>query len=383
MATRNWTRAPVEQTCAVRRVVLAVVHTVASGRRVLDALSVIESEPEVQVVFTSPPDAVGSGVEEFLDKEAALTIPWRDAADGRFDLVVAASSRAVGDLGGGPVLLLPDVAPRGAFPDVPGYDGLGGIMQALRRPCGTAHPLSVVALAHREQHRLLCDLCPGASRHTVVAGDMGFDRLVASLPHRTYYRTALGAGAAGRVVLVSSGRGPQSLFGRSPELLDRLVTELPGHLVVCQLHPDVWDVHGHRQILSWTSAVRRAGLVMIPPDVDWRIPLVAADLVIGDHGPVTTYAAAVGKPVALALPTPLVTTAIPVLNPSQPLRDQIDELAPPVTAQAAIDRVTSMPHRAATVLRTTYSRAMRLPDLGAPPVCRPVPVDRFITSWSV
>src|SRR5687767_7847757 len=131
MATRNWARAPLERTRAVRRVVLALVHTVASGRRVLDVLSAAESAPDVQVVFTSRPDAVGSGVEEFLRKEAALTIPWRDAASGRFDLVMAASSRGVGGLGGGPVLLLPDMAPREAFPDMPGYDGLGGIRQAL------------------------------------------------------------------------------------------------------------------------------------------------------------------------------------------------------------------------------------------------------------
>ncbi len=383
MATTNWVRAPLEQTRAVRRVVLAVMHTVASGQRVLDALSVIESEPEVQVVFTSPPGTTGSEVEEFLRKEAALTIPWHDAAVRRFDLVVAASSRGVSDLGDGPVLLLPHMAPRGAFPDMLGYDGPCSIKQALGRSNGTVHPMSVVALPHREQHRLLRDRWPGAAWHAVVVGDMGFDRLVASLPHRRHYRTALGADTAKRVVLVSSGQGPRSLFGRSPGLLDRLVAELPGHLVVCHLHPDVWDVHGRRQILTWTEGARRAGLVVISPHVDWRVPLVAADRVIGDHGPVTTYAAAIGKPVALALAAPSVTAAVPVLDPLRSLRDQMDELTSSVAPQEAVDRITSLPRRAAAVLRTTCGRAMCLPDPGTPPVCRPVPVDRFITPWSV
>ncbi|MCC8245468.1 hypothetical protein [Saccharothrix luteola] len=342
----------------------------------------IESEPEVQVVFTSPPDKVGSGVDEFLRKAAALTIPWHDAVGERFDLVVAASSRAVSDLGGGPVLLLPDPAPRGAFPDLPGYDGLAGIKQALARPGGTAHPLSVVALAHHEQHRLLRDRWSGAARHAVVIGDMGFDRLAASMRHRERYRSALEVAAARPVLLVSSGRGPQSLFARAPGLLDRLVAELPEHLVVCHLHPDVWDVHGRRQILAWTADVRRAGLVVVPPDADWRIPLVAADRVIGDHGPVTAYAVAIGKPVALARAAPLVPATVRVLDPSLPLRDQLDELASPGAARAATHRLTSMPHRAAAVLRATCCRAMRLPDPGTPPVCRPVPVDRFTTSWS-
>ncbi|MCE6998601.1 hypothetical protein LZG04_27935 [Saccharothrix sp. S26] len=363
--------------------VLAVAHTVASGQRVLDALSVIESEPEVQVVFTSPPDKVGSGVDQFLRRAAALTIPWHDAIGGRFDLVVTASSRTVGDLGGGPVLLLPDSAPRRAFPDVPGYDGLTGIKQALARPGGTAHPLSVVGLAHHEQHRLLRDRWSGAARHAIVIGDMGFDRLAASMRLRERYRSVLGVDAGRPVLLVSSGRGPQSLFARAPGLLDRLVTELPDHLVVCQLHPDVWDVHGRRQILAWTADVRQAGLVVVPPDADWRIPLVAADRVIGDNGPVTAYAVAIGKPVALARAAPLVPPTVRVLDPSRPLRDQLDEFTSPLgAARAATDRLTSVPHRAATVLRATCGRAMRLPDLGTPSVCRPVPVDRFSTSWS-
>ncbi|NUT53595.1 MAG: hypothetical protein HOV94_40855 [Saccharothrix sp.] len=381
MATRNWARAPLERTRAVRRVVLAVVHTVASGQRVLDALSVIEGEPEVQVVFTSPPDTTGSGVGEFLREEAALTIPWHDAVDERFDLVITASSRHVGDLGGGPVLLLPDPAPRGAGPDVQGHDGLAGIRRALGRPGGTAHPLSVVALAHHEQHRLLRDRWSAAARHAVVVGDMGFDRLAASLPRRAHYREVLGADTARPVVLVSSGRGPRSLFARSPALLDRLVAELPDHLVVCHLHPDVWEVHGRRQVLAWMAGVRRAGLLLTPPEVDWRIPLVAADRVIGDQGPVTSYAVAIGKPVTFALAPPPGTTAVPVLDPLRPLRDQLDDLTS-VAARAAVDRLTSLPHRAAAVLRATCGRAMRLPEPGTPPVCRPVPADRS-NQWSM
>ncbi|MFC7740294.1 hypothetical protein ACFQXA_03960 [Nocardiopsis composta] len=39
---------------------------------------------------------------------------------------------------------------------------------------------------------------------------------------------------------------------------------------------------------------------LIPPEQGWQAALVAADAVIGDHGSVTYYAAALGRPVLLA-----------------------------------------------------------------------------------
>jgi hypothetical protein len=66
------------------------------------------------------------------------------------------------------------------------------------------------------------------------------------------------------------------------------------------LHPHVWHGHSPHQIRSWLADCVRAGLILIPPLEGWRAALIAADIVVGDHGAVTCYAAALDKPVALA-----------------------------------------------------------------------------------
>ncbi|MGX7824639.1 hypothetical protein ACTG9Q_06065 [Actinokineospora sp. 24-640] len=383
MTTRNWTRAPIEQTRAVRRVVLAVVHTVASGQRVLDTLSVVESDPAVQVVFTRPPDSTGGVLEEFLRRTAGVVILWEQAVEGAFDLVVSASSRHVAELTG-PVLLLPDVSPRGVFPDLKGYDGVNGIKRAVGTPDGMS---SVVALAHYGQRRSLLSRWPAAVRHAVVVGDPDFDRLAASVPHRERYRAQLGVEPTRNVVLAVSTRGPRSLFARSAGVLDRLIADLPPaeHLVLCHLHPDVWDVHGRRQVLAWTADARRAGLVLNPPGVDWRVAVIAADCVVGDHGLVTAYTASMGKPVVLAhspkanLVPGSVTEALaavaPVLDPAASLRVQLERAKEPVDGKGVTDRITSLPHRSAAVLRATCYRVLHLPEPTTPILSAPIQAD--------
>ncbi|MEI5103396.1 hypothetical protein RB200_38895 [Streptomyces sp. PmtG] len=119
---------------------------------------------------------------------------------------------------------------------------------------------------------------------------------------REDYRRALGVRGDQRLVMVSSTWGPTSLIARHPELPARLLSELPWdtHRVGLILHPNVWSGHGAWHIRTLLAAALDAGLLLMPPVHDWRPALVAADAVIGDHGSVPLYGAALGRPVALA-----------------------------------------------------------------------------------
>lgn len=60
VAEREWL------TMVERKTVLAVVHTLAYGKRLLDILSLLEADFRVQVVFTAPPHVFGDEVPFFL-----------------------------------------------------------------------------------------------------------------------------------------------------------------------------------------------------------------------------------------------------------------------------------------------------------------------------
>jgi len=134
-----------------------------------------------------------------------------------------------------------------------------------------------------------------------VAGDPCYDRLLASRAHTVAYRRRLGITDDRTVVLVSSTWSASSLWGSWPELIERLGAELPAdsYQLVAVLHPNVVQGHGEYQVRAWLAGALRAGLVVIPPEQGWQAALLAADLVVGDHGSVTAYAAALGKAVLL------------------------------------------------------------------------------------
>ena len=89
---------------------------------------------------------------------------------------------------------------------------------------------------------------------------------------------------------------------RAPELLPWLADELPPdkYRIAMILHPNIWAWHGRRQVLAWYAGCLQREAIVVPPEEGWRAVLAAADVVVGDHGSVTTYAAAAGVPVLLA-----------------------------------------------------------------------------------
>jgi len=149
------------------------------------------------------------------------------------------------------------------------------------------------------------------------------------------------------------------------------------------LHPAVWSAHGGRQGRAWLRDCLEEGLVLLDPTDDWRPLVVAADYVIGDHGSVTAYAAAIGRTVvrladrsesiAPGTAQDLVISSANPLDPDLPV-------APQLTGARAIDRravtaaLSSRPGRADVLIRRTMYQLMGLTEPGRHRRSRPVPV---------
>ena len=360
-----WAAACGVQTYAVRRVVLVVVHTVATGERMLGAVRAIEDEPGVQVVFTQPPGPSDNGVAELLAAAHVLTTPWERAAHERFDLVITASPTSVATLRGA-MLLLPEVSPEGEIVDHNGRRCVPALKGVLRQR--TDHSETVVGLPH--EAAVIALQAPAAGRHAVVVGDPAYDRLLGALSHRYAHRQHLGVRHDQRLGVVLSTRGADSLLGRSPALLQRLTADplMSDDLLFCHFHPDVWVRHGRRQVLAWAGPGVRDRMRFLPLGQRWQLLVAAADYVVGDHGLPTAYAAAVGKPVHLANPTTTTPGSLGEavarygrsLDPAVPLAPQLDWTARPSVPVAR--RVTSVPGRFADLMRTECLRLLRITD---------------------
>jgi hypothetical protein len=380
-------------TCRYQRTVVAVVHHLTAATRLADLMPLLEADRRIQVVYTQAPGSVfGGGVQQYLQELGAVTVPWCQVVQARFDLAVAASYGALEQLHA-PVLTVSHGVGFGKLTsrrDGPGpaaaREGSGAVRARLVYH-GRVVP-SAIMVATRRHLSHLVRACPEAAPVAAVAGDPCFDRLAASLPHRERYRAALGA--EGRpVVAVSSTWGRGSLLCRHPGLLSEMAQELPsnGSVIAAIMHPNTWAWHGWRQVLAWHGDCLRRGVLLVPPQEGWRGVLAAADVVVGDHGSVTCYAAAAGVPVLLpSFPRGEIEAGSPPaalgriagrLSPGRPLGPQLARAAAawpdPGRAEAAAG-VTDVPGQAARIIRTAMYRLLRLPEPTAPPSVTAVPV---------
>lgn len=149
------------------------------------------------------------------------------------------------------------------------------------------------------------------------------DGLSASRPHRQAYRDAFGLTPGQRLLLVSSTWGQDSLYGRWPGLVEMLAQQLPldNWRVAVMLHPTQYRDQPPEtpqtkwRIPRWCDKIRQDGVLTLHEDDAPRIPaLVAADVVIRDHGSVSLFAAAQSIPVVL-IDTP---AAAPADTPDTP-----------------------------------------------------------------
>ena len=381
---------------AVTRTVLVVVHTVTAMNRLADILGVFDSDPRVQLVYTFPDASTVTGdIERGLADVGALVLPWHAATGRRFDLAISVHhSGNLHRLDASLALLSHGL----------GYTKFGNQEPGTRnqeprtknaRVYGLGPPwllrdgevfADAIILSHKEQLTRLADATPAALDRATVAGDPCFDRLRASRAHRPAYRKALGAHDDQTVVLVSSTWGRGSLFGRFPELPGELAAELThdDHLVAVVLHPNVWFAHGPLQIRHWLGDALRSGVRVVPPHRGWQQAILAADVVLGDHGAVTGYAAAIGVPTMLAtFPEDEVAdgTAISLLGArasrldhDRPFPGQLHDTIrhhDPVVAQHIEELTSSEPDRAADLLRATFYRLMNLTEPPRPPIVEP------------
>lgn len=373
------------------RTVLVAVHTMATCHRLLDVVDYVESDPRVQVVFTVAPDAFNHGVAHHLRQSGCLVLPWQQATREPFDLALAAACGGLHELHA-PLMVMAHGAGRGTIVRPPAGSGptltirqvYGLDAQRLTRDGRVL--ASAMLLAHEGERDVLRRQCPEALDVALVAGDPCFDRLVASVAWRERYRRAFGVDDGRRLVVVSSTWGRDGLFGNALDLLPTMTDQLPADRfrVAALLHPAVWGAHGTRQVRAWLRDCHDAGLILPGPGEDWRALVVAADYVVGDHGSVTAYSAAVGKPL-LCLGT--TGTTVPAhgsvqelvlaragrLDPAVPLMPQL-HAARPVDPIAVVDALTSRPGRAERLIRGEMYRLLRLVEPGTHRRASPVPV---------
>ncbi|MFI6349983.1 hypothetical protein [Streptomyces sp. NPDC050560] len=284
-----------------RRVLVAAVRTLTSTVRLLETLpALLRGDRRLDVVYAfDPTSAFNEGVLGALRAAGCRVLPWPQLGSVSPDLIVTASENLDLPRGDCPVLVLPHgVGFQKLVPDARGPGTrVSGMVPDEWLESGRAW----LAVSHPDQERQLVAAQPKAAGRTLLVGDPVLDGLSASLSLADSYRAALGAGDGRRLVVLSSTWGPASLIGRRPDLPAQLLAELPydRYRVALVLHPNVWSAHGAWHIETLLADALDAGLLLVPPVHEWRQALVAAHAVVGDHGSVTLYGAALGKPVLL------------------------------------------------------------------------------------
>ncbi|WP_018383879.1 hypothetical protein [Wenjunlia vitaminophila] len=388
-------------TFPAERTVVVVTRTVTSTVRVLEVLPpLLRADRRVSVVFThDPTSAFGDGVRRLLRSAGVRVMPWDQLAEVDCHLVITATENA--DLGDvtSPILVLPHGV--GFHKQVPDSRADRRRLSGLVPPGLLEAGRTWLAVSHPDQADQLAAAEPRTVGRTLLLGDPWYDRLVASVRWRRRYRDALGLRPGQRLVVVSSTWGEQSLVGRWPDLPARLLAELPAdrYRVALVTHPNVRSAHGEWEVVRRLADPADAGLLLVPPERGWHGTLVAADALVGDHGSVTLYGAALGIPLLLGAfgpeavsGTPLAGLGrrVPRLDPRTGVRAQlertIDEHRPGDQAEL-VGRTFALPGRALERLRSAVYRLLELDEPGAPPSVGafpvPEPVVREVTSWVV
>lgn len=390
---------------APKRTVAVVWEHQASVDRLNDIVpDLLEQDRRVECVYVHAKDSsrFGRSLEQHVREFDGKLVTWDWATDParEFDLVLAANSGYDSRLEylPGPVLRLshgvgfnkiqrpgPGYGPPLADPPVK-----GAVPSTLVRH-GRVVP-AAIGVAHENQREVLRTVVPETGDITRVVGDPAFDRASADRARRAELRRAMGAADDQRLVLLSSTWAPDSLFWRHQELLDRSVSELSsGYAVVAVLHPGVWLRYSPRQIRGWYEQARRRGLRILEPTSPWLAACLGADVVIGDQGSVTYYAAGLGAAVLMAGGQPeniLAGSQVAELHRSSrhyradlPLEPQVERALSehrPDSAEHWAGLLTSVPGRSHALLRSLVYELLDLPEPEGPAAPSPLAVPRFL-----
>ncbi|CCB74898.1 hypothetical protein [Streptantibioticus cattleyicolor] len=381
------------------RTLVVAARTVTSTVRVLETLpELLRGDARVTVLFAyDPTSAFSSGVLDLLRDAGCRVVPWEQLGEVAPDLILSASENIDVPEDRCPVLVLPHgVGFQKRVPDSRApRTRLSGMVPDALLEAGRAW----LAVSHPDQEEQLLATHPKVSGRTLLVGDPCFDQLAAALPDAEAYRRALGVADGLRLVVVSSTWGPTSLLGRLPELPGRLLAALPydEYRVAAVVHPNVWAWHGGWQVRALQGDALAAGLLLMSPVHAWRAALVAADVVVGDHGSVTLYGAALGKPVLLAAfgedavagtAADALRRTAPALDPGGDLFRQVEEAVadhPPERYAAVAARASAVPGQALVRLRAAVYELLGLDEPAVPPPSPGLPVPEsapaVVTSW--
>jgi hypothetical protein len=384
------------------RTVLVAVHTVTAGTRLGDVWPLLAADHRVQLVFSRPPGALmAAGTDQFLERLGGVVIPWQHAVQVPFDLAIAASNGQLEQLHA-PVLILSHGI--GASKLNVRYDGPGseaplevaGMERTRLIFHGRVIPSALVVSTARHVE-ILARTVPEVAPMAVVGGDPCYDRLAASLPFRGRYRQSMNVGDRKLVVVVSTW-GAGSLLEACPDIFSRLARQLPQseYRLAAIVHPSAWAWHGPLQVRAWCAEAMRSGMTLVDLD-GWRAALAAADCLIGDHGSVTAYGAAIGVPVVFGvLPTEHIVPGSPI--------DRLGEVAPRLGLGSVVPQIeramrtwprehqgmmraglTDVPGQSAWIIRRLMYKLMCLPEPGEGPsaLSPPDPVDPHSYDTSV
>lgn len=370
---------------------VAVARTVTSTVRVVDVLRpVLRDDSRVDVVFAyDPTSAFNDGVHDLLRSIGARVMPWDQLPQANPDLIVTATENAdLMDGSDAPVLVLPHgVGFHKHVPDSRGpHDRLAGVVSDALLRSGRAW----LAISHPDQADQLRATHPATAGRTVLVGDPCFDALVDGRDLRERYRAALGVTDQRRLVMLSSTWRGRSVIGADASLPARLLAELPRdeYTVALVTHPNVLAAHGRFQLENVLDSALDGGLLRIPPDAGWQATLLACDLLIGDHGSVSFYGAALGTPLLLGafsehevVPgTPMreLGQLAPHLDPYAPLLPQLERALDGHDADQFRKLgagALAVPGQALGLLRETVYDLLDLSPPTGPAALRLAPVD--------
>jgi hypothetical protein len=384
---RNWSTLPIERTAVL------AVHTVAAAMRLQDIAVLLDEDPRIDLVYCPVPDRLGEGVDQILRKWEVRRVDWDEATSTTYDLVIGASLHQLGELPAKRRFATPHGCgfnkrwPSWAWPGPDDTRPTYGLERESLLDATDQLVVHKLNLPHHDQVVTLAKQCPEAVRAqaAVIGGDPAYDRLLVSLPLRRHYRSELSVRKEQQLVAVASTWGQASLLNRHPELLLRLLDELPAkYRVILTLHPAVWFGQGPQRIRAFLRKATGAGLDVVDAGEDWRGLLAAADVIIGDHTSVSVYGAASGVPFLLSHfagdevdPDSVMAELAehsPRLDAERRLPEQLDAArrARSIQHKVAGERISSVPGRSAEILRRTLYRLLELDEPDGEPRVDPV-----------